>query len=137
MRQVVIDTNIIVSSALSEKGKPAEIMNLCFSGVLQVFYNAEIFDEYKRVLSYRRLNIAIEIQVGIINAIAEVGTLINTIASTMPLPDEADRVFYDTARASGAILITGNIKHFPARSFIMTPAAYLEKMSMSGRIRST
>jgi len=41
------------------------------------------------------------------------------------MTDETDRVFYDTAKASGAILITGNIRHYPAMPFIMTPADFL------------
>jgi putative PIN family toxin of toxin-antitoxin system len=126
--RVVIDTNVLVSSAISKGGNPAKIMNLCFVGSLQVFYTAEIFDEYKRVLSYKRLSIAEELQNDIINAIEEVGTLINPTVSKMPIPDETDRTFYDTALLSGAILITGNIKHFPTESFIMTPTDCLQKM---------
>ena len=45
--------------------------------------------------------------------------------SGMPLPDESDRIFYDMARFCGAYLITGNIKHYPAESFIVTPAQFL------------
>ena len=44
----------------------------------------------------------------------------------MPMPDETDRIFYDTAKASGAILITGNLKHFPSEPFIMKSAEFLE-----------
>ncbi len=49
------------------------------------------------------------------------------------LPDEDDLVFYEVVmekRADDAYLITGNIRHFPERSFIVTPAemmALLEK----------
>jgi putative PIN family toxin of toxin-antitoxin system len=128
MKRVVIDTNVIVSSTLSEKGKPAEIMDLCYSGGILVFYTAEILDEYKRVLSYERLNIAVETQIGVIEAIEEIGIMIEPIASTIPLPDETDRVFYDTARSSESTLITGNTKHYPVENFIMTPAEFLNKM---------
>jgi len=41
------------------------------------------------------------------------------------LPDESDRIFYDTACESKAILITGNKKHYPDEEFIMTPADFL------------
>jgi len=128
MTRVVIDTNVIVSSALSEKGKPAEIMDLCYSGALLVFYNAEILEEYRRVLSYERLGIADETRTGIIEAIEEVGIMIEPAASTIPFLDETDRVFYDTARASESTLVTGNMRHYPVEPFIMTPAGFLSKV---------
>jgi len=45
--------------------------------------------------------------------------------STMEMPDESDRKFYDLHKAAGAILITGNIKHFPKEDSIMKPADFL------------
>jgi putative PIN family toxin of toxin-antitoxin system len=125
MQRVVVDSNIVVSSTISTTGKPAAIMNLCFSGNLQVYYTVDILDEYKRVLSYDKLKIDKETQEAIISAIKEVGTLIEPLTSTMYLPDESDRIFYDTAKASDAILITGNMKHYPTEPFIMTPADFL------------
>jgi len=41
---------------------------------------------------------------------------------------EPDRIFYDTAKASGSILITGNIRHYPTEPFIMTPSDLLNNM---------
>ena len=29
------------------------------------------------------------------------------------MPDESDRIFYDTAKAVNAYLVTGNLKHYP------------------------
>ena len=50
--------------------------------------------------------------------------------SVIPFSHEDDRVFYDTALASGSILITGNIKHFPSEPFIMTLAEYMQKIDV-------
>jgi predicted nucleic acid-binding protein len=47
------------------------------------------------------------------------------IPDVTPIPDEEDRKFYNVAKSSGAFLITGNIKHFPSESFIITPADFL------------
>ncbi|MCL1865964.1 MAG: hypothetical protein FWF82_00980, partial [Oscillospiraceae bacterium] len=49
--------------------------------------------------------------------------------STIPLTDESDRKFYDAAKANGAVLITGNQKHYPDEFFVMNPADFLEQMS--------
>ena len=64
-----------------------------------------------------------------IDNIKKFGKAITTDKSTVALPDESDRIFYDVARASEAILITGNTKHFPNEPFIMTPAEFLVKFT--------
>ena len=126
MTKVVLDTNIVVSAAITTHGKPATILKLCFTEKLQVYYATSIINEYIRVLSYKHLNIPNTMKFDIISAIIEAGEFLNPIPSTIPLPDETDRVFYDTAKASGAILITGNIKHYPNEPFIKTPSDFLE-----------
>jgi putative PIN family toxin of toxin-antitoxin system len=129
MMKVVIDTNIIISSNLSSKGKPAEIMSLFYTGKLQMFYTDNIFAEYKRVLAYPRLNIAASKQTDIINALEVGGIFIpKPPTSTIHMLDESDREFYDTAKAIGAVLITGNLKHFPVEPFIMNPADFLSRI---------
>jgi predicted nucleic acid-binding protein len=42
------------------------------------------------------------------------------------MPDEDDRVFYDAAKTADAYLITGNSKHYPKESFILTPSEFLK-----------
>jgi len=128
MKKVVLDTNIIISSVISAKGNPSAIMELVSAQVIHAYYNDEILDEYKRVLAYERLKIEPNKQAEIIEKIKEVGIFITASASTVPLPDESDRIFYDTARDAEAILITGNIKHYPNEPFIMTPANYWNEL---------
>ncbi|MCL2054871.1 MAG: putative toxin-antitoxin system toxin component, PIN family [Oscillospiraceae bacterium] len=122
---VVIDTNVIVSSNISSGGKPAEIMKLFYAGKLQMFYSLEIISEYKRVLTYKKLNIGVETQNDIIKALEIGGILIEPPKSNIPLIDETDRTFYDTAKSSKAFLITGNSRHYPDEPFIMTPAEFM------------
>ena len=40
--------------------------------------------------------------------------------SDIPFADPADKKFYEVAKHCHALLITGNIKHFPNESFIKT-----------------
>ena len=131
MIKIVLDTNVIVSAALSPNGNPAKILSLItLNKHIQIYYNDEILNEYNDVLSRPRMNISTEIQVHIINSIIKIGTLKNPIASLIVMPDESDRIFYDTAKKSGAILITGNTKHYPAEPFIMTPADFMQKIGI-------
>jgi len=123
---VVIDTNVLVSSAISPGGNPERIMNSVSDKQLQLCYSQEIIDEYKRVFAYDRLKISVETQGKIIKAIERAGLLVDPAASDFPMADETDRIFYDTAKASGATLVTGNARHFPGESFIMTPSDFVK-----------
>jgi putative PIN family toxin of toxin-antitoxin system len=128
MKKIVVDTNIVISSAISANGNPAAIMELVSAKVIQAYYNDKILDEYQRVLAYERLKIEPEKQAEIIEKIKKVSILIKPQESNMPFPDESDRIFYDTAKAAGAILIKGNIKHYHNEPFIMTPADYWKEL---------
>ncbi|MCL2169816.1 MAG: putative toxin-antitoxin system toxin component, PIN family [Defluviitaleaceae bacterium] len=124
--KIVIDTNVIVSGLLTPKGKPARILDLIYiEPKLSVFYSDGVFEEYKCVLSYDRLKIADMKKAWALDLIIIFGNRIAPSVSTIWMPDETDRVFYDTAKAAGANLITGNIKHYPKEDFIMTPADFL------------
>ena len=125
MNNVVIDTNVIVSSIITPTGKSATIMKLFFSGAVQAVFSPPIIDEYIRVLSYKRLGIAEETKSDIIDVILELGSIIEPSVSSFSISDESDRIFYDTAKESGGILITGNIKHYPDEPFIMTPSDFV------------
>jgi hypothetical protein len=47
------------------------------------------------------------------------------LVSQVNLPDEADRKLYDVAEAAGAILVTGNKKHYPDEPFTKDPAEFM------------
>ena len=127
MKDVVIDTNIVISSVISQTGNPSAIMDLVSDKEIQVYYSNEVLDEYKKVLAYERLKIDPRKQTEIIEKVKEIGIFITPEKSGIPMTHEDDRVFYDTAKAANAILITGNIKHYPNEKFIMTPTEYLRE----------
>ena len=124
--KIIIDTNVFISSRISALGNPAKIMRLIADGQIEFYYSSDILDEYKRVLSYEKFNFSIANQELSIEDIKNIGILINPPTSKMPLPDESDRVFYDAAKSVNAYLITGNLKHYPEESHILTPAQFLE-----------
>ena len=128
MHKVVVDTNVVVSATLSPHGTPAKIVNMVFDGEVQAFYNSNIMAEYEEVLSREWLGVTADVRDGIINGFKHFGTQIDHTSSDVPLLDEDDRAFYDTAVASGAILITGNARHYPSEQFIMAPSDFLAKV---------
>ena len=124
-RNVVIDTNVIVSAAISPYGNAAIILNMVFDGEVLAFYSSSILAEYIDVLSRPRLSIATSIQDRVVKGFKHFGILVCPATSKIPMPDESDRIFYDAAIESASVLITGNARHYPAESNIMTPAAFL------------
>ena len=127
---IVIDTNIVISAALSLLGNPAGVIRLVRDNEdIKLFYNAVIFAEYKKVLAYPHLNLPAAEQEKALEAIKEIGVILEpTTKSNIALIDESDRIFYDTAKARNAYLITGNIKHYPAEPFILTPTQFINLM---------
>jgi putative PIN family toxin of toxin-antitoxin system len=123
--RAVLDTNVLVSAILSPTGNPAIIYRMFLTGMLDLVISVSIFSEYKDVLYRPRLKIpAADIDI-VLAAIRQYGKMAHPISSTDAMPDEDDRVFYDTAKSADAYLITGNAKHFPKEPFILTPAEFL------------
>ena len=55
-----------------------------------------------------------------------VGAVVIATPDNCEFVDETDRKFYENAKGSGAILITGNKKHFPKDSKIVSPREFLD-----------
>ena len=67
MQRVVIDTNVLLSSMFSSKGKPAEIMDLITNGEIELFYSREILNEYEEKIAEPKFKFTIDKQEAIIN----------------------------------------------------------------------
>ena len=126
MPRVVLDTNILVSALLSPSGNPAKVYKMFLTGILALVYNEDILAEYQDVLYRPRLGIPSGDADTVLEAIRQYGEYVAPVSGTDPMPDEDDRIFYDTAKSAGAQLITGNIRHYPKESSILTPAEFLE-----------
>ena len=131
MERIVIDTNVLISSAITSGGNPEKIMNLVSDRQLMLYYSRKIINEYERVLAYEKFGIKDLTQAKIINSIKFLGILIEPEVSNIPFSDESDKTFYDTAKTSASTLVTGNIKHFPDEPFIMTPADFIIRINNS------
>ncbi|MDR0490186.1 MAG: putative toxin-antitoxin system toxin component, PIN family [Oscillospiraceae bacterium] len=125
--KVVLDTNIVVSGFLSPLGKPAIILRMILQGDLDICFDTAILTEYEQVLCRSKFAGKIH-QTAIrrfVDIISVLGIMINSNPGNDKMPDEADRKFFDAARTAGAVLITGNKKHFPDEPYIMTPSEFL------------
>jgi putative PIN family toxin of toxin-antitoxin system len=125
MSPVVLDTNILVSALIVRQSIPGWIVRLTGDKLLQTRYSGAVLREYIAVLSRKRFNFRPEDIATVTKGIMNAGILVSPVQSTIPMPDESDRKFYDAAKSTGSILITGNSKHYPKERFIVSPAEFI------------
>lgn len=122
----VIDTNVLVSALLpSQKvSNPTMVLREVFKGRIIPVYNEEILDEYKEVLSREKFHIHQALIETVVNHIKNTGLELERTKSWEGVfPDPKDVVFYEvTLSKDDAYLVTENIKHFPKKPFVVTPA---------------
>lgn len=132
MVYAVIDTNVIVSAAISknpETSVPSKVIEYALEGLYTPLFNQQIVNEYIEVLSRPKFNLEEEKRNALILEFLKRGINVDAPASGTELPDPKDIVFYDVAlacRNRDVSLVTGNIKHFPGVSFAVTPREFLE-----------
>lgn len=126
----VIDTNVLVSAALKWKSVPGSIIDLVFNDVIIPLVNTEILDEYRTVLLRPKFHLTESIVNDIINELISHALSISEEHLDVDLPDSKDRVFYEVTmqarKDEDAYLVTGNIKHFPIKPYVVTPRQMLD-----------
>ncbi len=126
--KAVIDTNVLVSSFISKNtnSPTVRIIKAIIEGIFTPVYSDDILSEYEEVLGRGRFKLdpaAISI---LIQRIKEIGEAVSPIVSEEDFPDPDDKVFFCTALAGDAQLVTGNIKHYPTAELVVTPAQFCE-----------
>jgi putative PIN family toxin of toxin-antitoxin system len=126
--KAVIDTNVLVSSFISKNtnSPTVRIIKAIIEGIFTPVYSDDILSEYEEVLGRGRFRLdpaAISI---LIQRIKEIGEAVSPIVSEEDFPDPDDKVFFCTALAVDAQLVTGNIKHYPTAELVVTPAQFCE-----------
>jgi len=127
---VVIDTNIFVSAFWSKNGNPAKIIGLIQNGIITPCYDYRILEEYEEVLSRAKFGFDKWEINDFLAQIKNDGMSIVAKDIDISLFDESDKKFYEVAKQCNAILITGNIKHFPPENDTMLPADFLSKFEL-------
>ena len=122
--RLVLDTNIVISAFISPDSKPSQILKLILQRKAALCYNSVILSEYERVALRPKFSSKIDSTLvrRFIDIIGNMGFSFDPLPSKIILPDESDRIFYDTARESGSVLVSGNIRHYPKETFVMSPA---------------
>lgn len=109
---------------------PGNIVEFSFNGLIVPVFNDEIIKEYRDVLLRPKFHLTEQIVNDVLDAISENGVYVNGEKIDVELPDPKDRVFYEVVmekrREEDAYLVTGNLKHFPVKTFIVTPREMLD-----------
>jgi uncharacterized protein len=130
MRLVVLDTNVIVSAGIKRDGFPARIIRSVIQEAnIQIAVSPSIVAEYRRVFQYSKFA-QYDFPPEWLEFLIESALRFPDGASwPHPLPDPDDACLLSLAKTTGAWLITGNLKHYPARSrggvIVRTPAEYV------------
>lgn len=133
MIYAVIDTNAVVSALITRNHKSAttRVLEQVLCGRITPLYNNEILEEYNEVLRRRKFKLSEEVVEAIVDYIQNYGISTSRMASTESMPDEDDRVFYEISLANKeAFLITGNLKHYPQKPRIVSPAEFLAQTDL-------
>lgn len=132
MHYAVIDTNILISAALKWDSVPGRIILCAFQGTIYPLLNETIFREYREVLLRPKFHLTPSLTDDLLAAMQTHAIWLNAPALSIELPDPKDRVFYEvlmeSRKSTEAVLVTGNIKHFPSEEYILTPREMLNRL---------
>ena len=127
---VVIDTNVLVSAVLKSHSVPGSIVELAFDGPIIPILNEAIEKEYREVLSRPKFHLPEDLIEGIMSTFHKRAIYVDAEHLDVELQDPKDLVFYEVVmeerKEEEAYLVTGNIRHFPNRPFIVTPREMLD-----------
>lgn len=125
----VIDTNVIVSALLSryQDSATVKVLDYIYDRTLVPVYNEEILEEYAAVLRRPKFNFSERTIKATLEAIKIGGVRADRISCDEQMPDPKDIVFYEvTLSVEDSYLVTGNVKHFPKKPSVVTPAEMLQ-----------
>jgi len=127
----VIDTNVFVSALLAKHtdSPTVAIVKKLFENVVIPVFSREILDEYSEVLKRRKFSFNPDTVDEFLHDLKSRGILLEPAQTDITLPDMKDVPFYAVTLAHGeddTFLITGNLKHFPVKPFVVTPAQFFE-----------
>ena len=127
----VLDTNVLVSAMLKIGSVPFDVVMEALNGDIIPLLNDEIFMEYEEVLSRPKFKFDGKIVKILIDDFKRRAVHVTADAESVKnlVSDENDAVFYavlmEKRKEEEAYLVTGNMRHFPARPYVVTPREML------------
>ena len=126
----VIDTNVIVSSMLKKDSIPGQIVQSISAQIITPILNEDILNEYTEVISRNKFGFKDKEIKNVLKTIKRSAIYLERKQTIEDFIDKDDIVFFEivmSARSTmDAYLVTGNMRHYPIRSYIVTPAQMME-----------
>lgn len=126
----VIDTNVIVSSMIKSNSIPGKIIQLIKRNIIVPLLNEEIVEEYTAVLTRNEFNFDSQKVEETIFAINKKGIMLTREQTLEDFIDKDDIVFFEIVMSArntmDAYLVTGNMKHYPIRNYVVTPREMID-----------
>lgn len=127
--RVVLDTNVVVSAALSPHGPSARLLDWVAEGVLLPVVSPGILAEYRDVLVRPKFVLEAAAVTQLLEPLEAMAAVVTPLPWPHRLADRDDEIFLATTFAGVATLVTGNLKHYPEKVretvSVMTPRACL------------
>ena len=126
----VIDTNVLVSAMIKIASIPGEVATEALIGDIIPVLNSEILAEYEDVLKRPKFHFDEEKVEIFLEDLCKRALYVEGGLVDEYIPDEKDVVFYavlmEKRKEEEAYLVTGNIKHFPDKTYVVTPKEMME-----------
>jgi len=126
----VLDTNVLVSAMLRTGSVPGQVAAEAMYGDIIPVLNDEILEEYEDVLRRPKFGFEERAVRVFLDDLKRRAVYTDAGAIEDIIPDPKDIVFYavlmEKRKEEEAYLVTGNLKHFPVRTYIVTPREMLD-----------
>jgi len=126
----VLDTNVIVSAMLRNSSVPSQVAEEALHGDIIPVLNDEIIAEYEDVLNRPKFHFNKRAVKVFLDELKKRAVYSDYGLIEDELPDPKDVIFYavlmEKRKEEETYLVTGNMKHFPVRTYIVTPREMLD-----------
>ena len=126
----VLDTNVLVSALLKTGSVPGQVTAEALYGNIIPILNDEIVAEYEDVFNRPKFHFDKKAVTVLLDELKKRAVYSDYGLIENEIPDPKDIVFYailmEKRKEEDAYLVTGNIKHFPMRTYIVTPREMLD-----------
>ena len=125
MIYAVVDTNVLVSAMLKPKSIPGQIIAEVLTGRIIPILNDAMLEEYEEVLQREKFHFDDKKVRILLEELCKRAVFVEGEQVEGDFPDPKDIVFYEVLmgqrKSDEAYLVTGNLKHFPERYYIVSP----------------
>ena len=125
----VLDTNVLVSALLKNGSVPWQVAAEALHGDIIPVLNDEIIDEYEEVLNRTKFRFEKRVVNEFLKELKKRAVFVDAGLIEDVVPDPKDVVFYAVLmekRKEEAYLVTGNLRHYPIKTYVVTPKEMLD-----------